>query len=107
MIRKLVLVTTGLLFANLAYGAASQACPRTMEGKMVCISGGMMQCGKEFDPKIQEFRYVWHGVNDAGQIFDVLSPMYKKVHGLTPAACTVSGHKVYGHKTDKNGMAGS
>lgn len=73
---------------------------------MACISGWAMQCGKEFDPKIQGFRYVWHGVNDSGQAFDVQSPMYRKVPGLTPAACTVSGHKVYGRKADKTKPTG-
>ncbi len=53
-----------------------------------------MLCNKEFDPKINDFVYEWHAINDTGQTFDVFSPYYKKLSGYTPLACSTSKNEV-------------
>lgn len=90
MMKKLLLLAVGWLYANIALGVA-QPCAKEMAGKTACVAGELMLCNKEFDTTIHDFRYEWHGINNVGQPFDIYyDSMYKKVAGLTPAACTDS-----------------
>ena len=85
---KSALVVYGLLVTNWACADVPQVCPEVMADKTSCIAGEKMQCSKEFDPAINNFRYEWHAVNDLGQTFDVFSPYYRKLLGYIPAKCT-------------------
>ena len=86
-VKKIILLIAGMLLSNFAFGDTPQSCPQAMAGKKSCISGEQMLCNKEFDPKVNDFKYEWHAVNVSGQTFDIFSPFYKKIPGYTPAAC--------------------
>jgi hypothetical protein len=93
-VNKTVLLALGWLLTSSALGETPHSCPQTMAGRKFCLSGEMMLCNKEFDPKINDFVYEWHAINDTGQTFDVFSPYYKKLSGYTPLACSTSKNEV-------------